>query len=200
MPQIHDRRGDDRSCVAPPGLSGRRSAPQSVRERGHIRRGRRTKPKYAGPQQGDVKEFERKQLLERVEREGATVGASIPDEITVQGEEIALQEFVFEIRRRDSVPPGERDRVEQAKRNLRRERLQRKQRLEDETLTFEEGEQLVEAIVGLDRALNELEALGPVDVAAEAQAEEVADRKRWTRFLRKALGQEDETGGRGRGP
>jgi len=147
-----------------------------------------------------VKEFERKQLLERIEREGATVGASIPDEITVQGEEIALQEFVFEIRRRDTVPPGERDRVEQAKRNLRRERLQRKQRLEDEPLTFEEGEQLVESIVGLDRALNELEALGPVDVAAEAQAQEVADRKRWTRFLRKALGQEDETGGRGRGP
>ena len=147
-----------------------------------------------------MKEFERKQLLERIEREGATVGASIPDEITVQGEEIALQEFVFEIRRRDTVPSGERDRVEQAKRNLRRERLQRKQRLEDEALSFEEGEQLVESIIGLDRALNELEALGPVDVAAEAEAEEVADRKRWTRFLRKALGQEDETGGRWRGP
>ncbi|ERH08971.1 MAG: hypothetical protein J07HX64_00723 [halophilic archaeon J07HX64] len=147
-----------------------------------------------------MKEFERKQLLERIEREGATVGASIPDEITVQGEEIALQTFVFEIRRRDTVPSGERDRVEQAKRNLRRERLQRKQQLEDEPLSFEEGEQLVEAIIGLDRALNELEALGPVDVAAEAQAQEVADRKRWTRFLRKALGQEDETGGRGRGP
>jgi hypothetical protein len=150
-----------------------------------------------------VKEFERKQLLERIEREGATVGAAIPERITVQGEEIDLQEFVFEIRRRDTIPPGERSRVEQAKRNLRRERLQRKQRLEDDELTREEGERIAEAVIGLDRALTELESLGPVDVEAEAQAQETADRKRWTKFLRKALGHADDDSGhgtRGRGP
>ena len=59
------------------------------------------------------------------EREGATVGASIPERIDVQGEDVALREFVVETKRRDSVPPGERERVEQAKRNLRRERLER---------------------------------------------------------------------------
>ena len=150
-----------------------------------------------------MKQFERKQLLERIEREGATVGASIPDQITVQGEEIDLQEFVFEIRRRDTVPRGERDRVEQAKRNLRRERLQRKQRIEDGDITREEGERLAEVIIGLDRALTELETLGPVDVEAEAQAKEAADRKRWTKFLQKALGRADDESGhgaRGRGP
>ena len=141
-----------------------------------------------------MKQFERKQLLERIEREGATVGASIPDQISVQGEEIDLQEFVFEIRRRDTVPRGERDRVEQAKRNLRRERLERKQRIEEGDITREEGERLAEAVIGLDRALNELENLGPVDVAAEAQVQETADRKRWTRFLQKALGHDDESG------
>jgi len=146
-----------------------------------------------------VKEFERKQLLERIEREGATVGASIPERITVQGEEIALQEFVFEIRRRDTVPPGERDRVERAKRNLRRERLQRKQRIQEGNITREEGERLAEAVIGLDRALNELESLGPVDVEAEAQAQEAADRKRWTTFLRKALGHADDDSGHGVG-
>src|SRR6056297_2196546 len=81
-----------------------------------------------------VQEFERKQLLERIEREGATVGAEIPDEISVQGERIDLQSFVFEIKRRDTVPRGERERVTQAKKNLRRERLARKQRLEDDDL------------------------------------------------------------------
>ena len=146
-----------------------------------------------------VREFERKQLLERIEREGATVGASIPDRITVQGEEIDLREFVFETRRRDTIPPGERDRVERAKRNLRRERLQRKQRIQEGDITREEGERLAEAIIGLDRALNELENLGPVDVEAEAQAQEAADRKRWTTFLRKALGHADEDSGRGVG-
>jgi hypothetical protein len=144
-----------------------------------------------------VQEFERKQLLERIGREGATVGASIPDRITIQGEKIDLREFVFEIRRRDTIPRGERDRVERAKKNLRRERLQRKQRIQSEDLSFEEGEQIAEAIIGIDRALNELESLDPVDLEAEEQAQEAADRKRWMNFLRKALGHADEDSGHG---
>jgi hypothetical protein len=144
-----------------------------------------------------VKEFQRKQLLERVEREGATVGASIPDEITIQGEKIELQEFVFEIRRRETIPPGERGRVDQAKKNLRRERLQRKQRIEAEDISYEKAEQLVDAIIGIDRALNELENLGPVDLEQEEQVQETADRKRWMKFLQKALGQTDEDSSHG---
>lgn len=146
-----------------------------------------------------MREFERKQLLERIEREGATVGASIPDRITVQGEEIDLQEFVFEIRRRETVPAGERDRVEKAKKNLRRERLQRKQKIEEGDITFEEGEELVDAIIGIDRALNALEQLGRIDLENEAKAQEAADRKRWMKFLRKALGHTDDDSGIGTG-
>jgi hypothetical protein len=67
-----------------------------------------------------MKEYQRKQLLERIDREGATVGVQIPERIEVQGEEIDLQQFVFEIKRRDTYPPGQRERVENAKRNLRR--------------------------------------------------------------------------------
>lgn len=149
-----------------------------------------------------MQEYERKQLLERIERESATVGASIPETISIQGEELNLQEFVFEIRRRDSIPAADRDRVEQAKKNLRRERLQRKQRIEDDDITREEGEELVDAIIGIDRALNELENLGPVDLEAEQQRQEAADRKRWMKFLQQALGQGDDHqshGVRGRG-
>ena len=144
-----------------------------------------------------MKEFERKQLLERIQREGATVGASIPDEITVQGQEVKLQQFVFEIRRRETVPQGERERVEQAKKNLRRERLQRKQQIEDGDITFEEGEQLAESIIGIDRALNELENLGTVDLEGEAAAKEAADTKRWMKFLKQALGHADDDSGHG---
>jgi predicted Zn-dependent peptidase len=138
-----------------------------------------------------VKEFERKQLLERVNREGATVGADIPERITVQGEEVDLQQFVFEIKRRDTVPGGERERVDRAKKNLRRERLQRLQRIENDEVSYETGEQLVESIIGIDRALNALEQLGPANLESEAQAQEAADRKRWMSFLKKALGHKD---------
>ena len=141
---------------------------------------------------GSVKAYEQKQLLARVEREGSTVGASIPERIDVQGETIDLQSFVFEIKRRDTIPSGERERVQQAKKNLRRERLQRKQRIENDwaDMSWAEGEELVEAIVGLDRALNALESLGPTNIEAEADAQDAADKKRWMNFLKKALGRD----------
>ncbi|WP_266076239.1 DUF5788 family protein [Haladaptatus caseinilyticus] len=138
-----------------------------------------------------MKEYERKGLLERVEREGATIGASIPAEITVQGKDIDLREFVFEIKRRETIPPGEREKVERAKTNLRRERLQRKQRLEEDDISREAGERLVESIIGIDRALNALESLGPTNLEAEERANDAADKKRWMSFLQKALGNRD---------
>jgi len=148
-----------------------------------------------------MKEYEREILLERIGRESATVGASIPDQIDVQGERLDLQSFVFEIKRRETIPSGERERVERAKKNLRRERLQRKQRIEGETeeeLTFETGERLAEDIIGIDRALAALESLRPTDIEGERNRQETADTKRWLNFLKQALGHEDSSqlGGR----
>jgi hypothetical protein len=144
-----------------------------------------------------VKEYERKGLLERVERDGATLGAEIPDRVEIQGETVALREFVFEVRRHDRVPEGERDRVERIKRDLRRERRERLTRLEEADIDYETGEALVDSIVGIDRALEALESLGGPGVEAEAERQAAADRKRWTRFLRQALGHEEPTTRRG---
>jgi predicted Zn-dependent peptidase len=138
-----------------------------------------------------VKEFERKQLLERVDREGSTVGAAVPEQIEVQGEPFELREFVFEIKRRDTVPADERERVEQAKKNLRRERLLRRQTIETGEVSYSRAQELADSILGIDRALNALESLEPTDLEAEASAKEAADRKRWFDFLKQVLGQED---------
>ncbi|UPM42413.1 DUF5788 family protein [Halocatena salina] len=140
-----------------------------------------------------MKPYERKQLLERVEREGATVGASIPETIDVQGKEIALQEFIFETKRRNTIPPDDRERVERLKKNLRRERRQRVQRIEDDDISFETGERLVESVIGIDRALSALERLEPVDIEQEIATKKTADRKRWSNFLKRALGREDSS-------
>ena len=142
-----------------------------------------------------MKEYERKQLLERIGREGATVGADIPDRIDIQGEAVDLREFVFEIKRRDTIPRGERERVDQAKTNLRRERRERKDLIDEGDISRAEGEDLAEAIIGIDRALNALENLGPTDLEGEIQAQETADKKRWMNFLKKALGQEQDSQG-----
>ncbi|MGB9963837.1 DUF5788 family protein [Halobacterium hubeiense] len=141
-----------------------------------------------------MREFERKQLLERVDREAATVGASIPETLDVQGEELELREFVFEVKAVDRVPADRREDVEEAKKLLRRERMERRERLEDGDITREEGEELVDAIVGIDRALNALESLGTTSLEAEIEANERADKKRWFSFLKEALGHDDEEG------
>jgi hypothetical protein len=138
-----------------------------------------------------MKEYERKLLLERLDREGATVGASIPDRIEVQGTEVDLREFVFEMKRRETIPEGERERVDRAKKNLRRERLQRRQRIENDEVSFEEGEALVESIIGIERALDALQSLGPANIEGEMQAQEAADQKRWMKFLKQVLGRDD---------
>ncbi|WP_435063618.1 DUF5788 family protein [Halobaculum sp. EA56] len=141
-----------------------------------------------------MREYQRKQLLERVNKEGATIGADIPDRIEVQGEEIDLREFVFEIKRRDTVPEGERERVERAKRNLRRERLERLERIEENRVDFETGEELAASIIGIDRALDALDSLRSPGVETEVRKQETMDRKRWMSFLKKALGHEDASG------
>ena len=151
--------------------------------------------KGGAPLLGVVKEFERKRLLERIQREGATIGATIPDRIDVQGEEVELRDFVFQIKSRDTVPESEQDRVEQAKRNLRRERRERLETVEKGDVSYEEGERLAESIVGIDRALNALEQLRPVDLNQEAELQEAQDRKRWVRFLKQALGHDDDNKG-----
>ncbi|QZY00553.1 DUF5788 family protein [Halobaculum rubrum] len=141
-----------------------------------------------------MQEFQRKQLLERVNKESATIGADIPDSIEVQGEEIDLRTFVFEIKRRETIPDGERERVERAKRNLRRERLERLERIEENRVDFETGEELAASIIGIDRALEALDTLQPADVNTEAERQEAMDRKRWMSFLKKALGRDDASG------
>lgn len=144
-----------------------------------------------------MKEYERKRLLERVAREGATVGTRIPESIELQGEPFELRSFVFETKQLDAVPPEQADRVEAVKRRLRKERSTLRHRLETADITVEEGEELVSAIVGIDRALNALESLGETDLTAEERAAETADQKRWVAFLQKALGHADDDRGHG---
>lgn len=138
-----------------------------------------------------MKEHLRKQLLERVDREGATIGVRIPERIELQGEPFDLRAFVFEVKRRDVVPAADRERVDSAIKRLRRERLARRQVIEAGEVDAAEGERLAQSILGIDRALNALQSLETTDLEAEAAAQEAADRKRWLSFLKKVTGSAD---------
>jgi len=104
-------------------------------------------------------EYERKRLLDRARRNSGTIGTDLPETVTVQGTEIDLREFVFECKRVEGLSEDQRDRVDEVKRQLKRERLARIQRIDDGDVSAQEGEALVEAIRGFDRALTALDGL-----------------------------------------
>jgi len=106
---------------------------------------------------------ERQQLLEQLRRPAGSVGREMPDELTVQGTAIDVTEFVFECKRLDAVPESQ------------RERLERKQRLEREDLTLAEGEELVDSIHGIDRALDALGGLDEPDIGEALRRKKLED-------------------------
>ena len=126
----------------------------------------------------------RRRLLDRIDRPSQTVGATMPDELTVEGTTIDLTEFVFECERLETIPDAERDRVEEAKRTLRRERLRRKQRVADEDITVDEAETLVESIHGFDRALNALEGLDTPDYDEQLRQKRLDDARELLELVR----------------
>jgi hypothetical protein len=126
---------------------------------------------------------EREQLLGRVNRNGATVGASLPETVTVGDEELPLAEFVIATRTVPGVPPESRALLDGAKRTLRSERAKRMDRLESEPMDRETGEALADEIIGIDRALHALENIRQPDYGETARTASLDDHKRWAAFL-----------------
>ncbi|MFO7834211.1 MAG: DUF5788 family protein [Halohasta sp.] len=126
----------------------------------------------------------RDELLKRVNRQSATIGATTPETITINGEPVDLQEFIIETRELPEIPPGTRELVSTAKRRLRTERTERVDRLKnDESLDDETAKELADEIIGLDRARNALDSLYRPDYGSEVRSAEIDDYKRWLGFL-----------------
>jgi hypothetical protein len=111
-----------------------------------------------------VNDRQRERLLDRIRRPSSAVGAEMTDEITVEGRTVDLTALLFEC-----------DRLEAAKAALRRERLDRKQRIARDEVDYEEAEQLVEGIRGIDRALTALEGLDESDIGEERRQKRLED-------------------------
>ena len=126
----------------------------------------------------------RAELLERVNRQSATVGAKTPATITIDGTEIDLHAFLSETRNLPEIPPGTKDLVSTAKQRLKTERDERVERLKtDQTLDEETAETLAEEIIGLDRARNALDGVYRPNYGEEAHNMTIDDYKRWLGFV-----------------
>ena len=131
-----------------------------------------------------IDEATRAALVERVNRQSATVGAKTPATITINGTEIDLHDFLIETRNLPEVPPGTKEVVSTAKRTLKTERTERVDRLKtDESLTEAAAENLFEEIIGLDRARNALDGVYRPDYGEEAHNMTIDDYKRWLGFV-----------------
>jgi hypothetical protein len=136
-----------------------------------------------------MKEYEREALLDRADRDSVSVGVRVPETVEVDGERFALTDYVFEARAGE-VDAGD---VNEKKKLLRRKRSDLLGEVREGDLTYDEGERIVERVAGIDRALNILEGTGASgSVEAEARAKEKADHKRWSNFVDKVKGRDDE--------
>ncbi|WP_227353259.1 DUF5788 family protein [Haladaptatus salinisoli] len=134
-----------------------------------------------------MNEQERRRLLDRLRRPSGTVGKKMPDELTLGGTTIDLNAFVFECKRLDTIPEDERERIEEMKTELKRERLERKQRIARDDISFEEGERLVESVIGIDRAHNALAGLDAPSIEEEMRRKKLDDARELLTLIRRGL-------------
>mgnify|MGYP007025115664 FL=1 len=125
----------------------------------------------------------REALLDRVNSQSATIGASVPDEVDVHGESVDLSAFIVETRKVDAVPPALDRKVTAAQESLRTERERRIERLETEPIDRETAETLAEEVVGIDRALNALDGIRRPGFADEHHADTLESHERWLAFV-----------------
>ncbi|MBS3760076.1 DUF5788 family protein [Halodesulfurarchaeum sp.] len=131
-----------------------------------------------------MQQSERDRLLERIERDGATVGASIPETLSVEGETVDLASFVNQA----GGGHHQEKRVQKVIRGLRTERQRRRKRIKTGDISLDEAEQLADSILGIDRALTVLESDDETDIEAESNRNRQADRKRWLSFVEQVTG------------
>lgn len=133
-----------------------------------------------------MKTYEREALLERVERESATIGASMPQRITLEEEPVALEERVLRLQRLDSLSKEDRAERDNLLVALRGKRLELVEQLEEVPMDRETGEDLVEQVIGIDRARAALRSVGSdTDIEEEIRKQRVADAERWRSFVKR---------------
>lgn len=119
----------------------------------------------------------RQQLLAMLERDSLSIGSEIP-EIEVGDDDSSLKTYIH----KDECPD---DDVQAVVRELRSLRNKKKQTIEENSVSFEEGKTLVNEIAGIERALNVLSGTPEESIEEEAKKKEVIRERKWQNFIDK---------------
>lgn len=133
-----------------------------------------------------MKDRQREALLDRIRRTSATVGRSMPETVTLAGESVPVRDFYLDVADSEELDPEERQRVEDLLTHLRRERLRLVQRIRNDEVSYERGEELVSEIGALERAIDAFESLDEPGLAEEVRQERVESARELVEILRRA--------------
>lgn len=120
-----------------------------------------------------MKEHQRDELLERIHRSSTTVGGSIPESVTLDGETVPLREFYFRVSSREELQPNDEERIQEILTYLRRERLRLVQLVQNDEVDFESGKELVPKISALERSINAFESLEDPSLEEQLRQEKI---------------------------
>ena len=136
-----------------------------------------------------MKAYERQALLERVERDSATIGARIPERLELEGETIAVRERILTLQRAKTLDPAQESEREELQIALRRRRTELQERLEEDDIDRATGESLADTIIDIDRGRAALRAVGEdTDIEEAMRKQQVADAERWRSFIKELHG------------
>jgi hypothetical protein len=129
-------------------------------------------------------ERQRDELLAEATGTSSTIGASIPESVTLDGESVPLREFYFEVSGEDDLGAEQRERVEEVLSYLRRRRLDLVQQIRRREVDYETGRSYVEEVRDLDRAINALESLEDPDYAEQLRQEKIESARELVDMMR----------------
>ncbi|MFP4546087.1 MAG: DUF5788 family protein [Methanomassiliicoccales archaeon] len=137
-------------------------------------------------QDGVVTPEDRKRYLAKIHSSLFWVGRFIPEEEEVEGKTVPLRDLIFRW-------IGERDRSDEEIRGalslaskLECKAREMEDRIKEEDISREEAERLLDHILGLMRAVNELRKRGGEgsEIRLQALTHQVDDQRRWLEFVK----------------
>lgn len=140
-----------------------------------------------------LSKHERENYLIRLQKEFAFAGTNIPEHISVEGRQIHLRSFVFDVmKKKGGITQDEQAEIDRVAALVRRKRTAIVREISSADLTVDEAESLYKTAVGLDRALDTLgRAHEPrSSVLEEARKAKMEDGRRWLGLVRRIYAKE----------
>ncbi|MEM2990830.1 MAG: DUF5788 family protein [Halobacteria archaeon] len=135
-----------------------------------------------------MSEHERWQLLCKLEKELTFAGVSVPETIEIKNEKFPLKSYIFEmVKRKGTISKEEQEAAYSLIAELKRKKKALIEEIKKAPITRERGNQLLQLIFGIDRAIDILYHLDKPkpSLVEEMRKARVADERRWLDLIKK---------------